>query len=608
MYCFPVFDIFCVNKCRGGGIGRHNGLKIRCSFRGVRVQVPLPAPFSERVILAEIRVLPDTVINLISAGEVVERPASVVKELIENALDAEATEITVELEQGGRKSIIVRDNGLGMNRHDLLLSVQRHATSKISSSSDLDTLSTLGFRGEALPSIAAVTHFSVLTSDGGDGWRMQMDGGVLRDVSAAARTRGTTVTAAGLFYNQPARRRFLRTQATELTWVEKYLTGCALAKSEITFRLSHNGNELFHLPADQSVPARLRSRYNLPGDSRYVKSEGHSGGTSVKLIWFPDSRWNRKTHQYILVNGRMIYSGLVSGPVDAAIAGPAGYPLLYCSVSVPPDEVDVNVHPAKREVRFRKPSSIREAVESALGELSSSRKSAITLMTGSRDSAGITYERSYEKIDSDALFDAAMKVQAPSSVKAAESSEQGFPIVQIGRSYLVTSTDKGIVLIDQHAAHERVLFETILNTMNSDMESGQQKLLLPENVKLDASEREQLDDYKSVLNSSGFEFHVEGETLVLTAVPPGTFHGIGALREILRSLQDPENEDKPIRERVAAAAACAGAVKFGDHLSPDETRHLVDQLFSTQDPFHCPHGRPTLIEISFEELGKKFGR
>ncbi|MEN8208900.1 MAG: DNA mismatch repair endonuclease MutL, partial [Candidatus Fermentibacteria bacterium] len=242
--------------------------------------------------MAQIRVLPDAVINLISAGEVVERPASVVKELIENALDAGATEITVELEEGGRKSIAVRDNGQGMNRHDLLLCVQRHATSKLSSSSDLSSLCTLGFRGEALPSIAAVSHFTILTSDGASGWRMQMDGGVLRDVSPAARTRGTTVTAAGLFYNQPARRRFLRTQATELSWAEKYITGSALARKEISFRLLHNGQELFHLPAGQSIPQRLRSRFGLPRDSRYVKSEGESGGTSVILVWFPDNRWN----------------------------------------------------------------------------------------------------------------------------------------------------------------------------------------------------------------------------------------------------------------------------------------------------------------------------
>jgi DNA mismatch repair protein MutL len=574
----------------------------------VRVQVPLPAPFAEGASLAEIRVLPDTVINLISAGEVVERPASIVKELVENALDAGASEITVELQQGGRKSITVRDDGHGMNRHNLLLSVQRHATSKITSGGDLKTLSTLGFRGEALPSIAAVSHFTIITSDGEEAWQMRMDGGVLRDVSPAARSRGSTVTAEGLFFNQPARRRFLRTQATELSWVEKFVTGCALSRCDISFRLLHNGHEIFYLTAEKTIPERLRERYGLPGDSRYVRSEGHSNGTAVQLIWFPDSRWNRKSHQYILVNGRMVYTGLVSGPVDSVLGGPAGYPLLFCSVTLPPAEVDVNVHPAKREVRFRKPSALREAVEVALGELPRSRKAEMGLHREYAAQFNRDSERQGDRDYSEDLFSAAMQVQAPAMNSTSGRTEQEFPIVQIGRSYLVTSTDKGIVLIDQHAAHERVLFETVLNSINTDSESGQQKLLLPENVMLDPSEREKLADYRSVLNRSGFEFHIDGDTLVLTAVPPGTFHGIGALREILRSLQDPENEDLPIREKVAAAAACAGAVKFGDPLSPSETRHLVDQLFSTSDPFHCPHGRPTLIEISFDELGEKFGR
>lgn len=557
--------------------------------------------------MQSIRVLSDSVINLISAGEVVERPASVVKELLENALDAGATEITVELEQGGRKSITVRDNGSGMNRHDLLLSVQRHATSKITSQSDLDSLMTLGFRGEALPSIAAVTHFSILTSDDSEGWKLRMDGGELRDVSPAARTRGTTVTASGLFYNQPARRRFLRRQSTELSWVEKYLTGCSLARTDVSFRFIHNAREVFYLTAGQSIPERLRARYGIPGENRYVESKGSSGKTDVQLIWFPDNRWNRKTHQYILVNGRLVYTGLVSGPIDSVLAGPAGYPLLFCSVTLPPSEVDVNVHPAKREVRFREPSSVRTAVETALGELLDSRKKAMTSLAASGYSIASIRASKTDRHSED-LFRTAMEVQAPLPTGAYDRPESAFPIVQIGRSYLVTSTETGIALIDQHAAHERILFETVMNSIRNESESGQQKLLLPENVKLDGEELDHLEDYRAVLNRAGFEYHIEVDTLILTAVPPGTFHGISALREILKSLQDPENEDMPLQERVAAAAACAGAVKFGDSLSQAETRHLVDQLFSTSDPFHCPHGRPTLIEISFEDLEERFGR
>ena len=558
--------------------------------------------------MAGIRVLKDSVVNLISAGEVVERPASVVKELVENALDAGASRISVELEQSGRRSIAVRDDGCGMNRHDLLLSVQRHATSKISSGSDLDSLETLGFRGEALPSIAAVTHLRILTSEGEEGWELKMDGGVLEGVSPAPRTRGTTVVAAGLFYNQPARRKFLRTRSTELSWVEKFVTGSAIAWNDVEFSLSHNGNLIFRLPPGQTVAQRLITRYGLPGDSRYVDSTGDSGPAKVSLLWFPDRRWNSRTHQYVLVNGRPVRSGLVSGILGDALSGPAGYPLLCCRIELPPDRVDVNVHPAKMEVRFREPSRVREALGAALGGLVEDRKRDISMGDRQRIPRPSGAETGRQKEYDPVLFDAAMRVSAPVREEDYARREQDFPIVQIGRSYLVTSTDKGIVLIDQHAAHERILFETVLRSIRDDSGSGRQTLLLPENVRLDSEEREQLETYSAVLNRSGFDFHLEGDTLVLTAVPQSTFHGMEALREILSSLKSPEFMDMSVHERVAAAAACAGAVKFGDTLAPQEARHLVDQLFSTSDPFQCPHGRPTLVEITFDELAGRFGR
>jgi len=563
--------------------------------------------------LPGIRVLPDRVINLIAAGEVVERPSSVVKELIENSLDAGSTRITVELEQGGRKSITVRDDGTGMSRHDLLLSVQRHATSKITEENDLNSIGSLGFRGEALPSIAAVTHLTITTCDDEGAWCLKMDGGTLRDLSPASRTGGTTVRAEGLFYNQPARRRFLRSKSTELAWVEVYLTGCALARGDVGFSLVHNGRELFDLQPDQTVPERLMARYGLPGDSRYVLSEGEMGDTRAELVWFPDCRWNRRTHQYILVNDRLVSSGLLAGPLKSSLAGPAGYPLVYCGIRVPGEKVDVNVHPAKREVRFREPSQVRGALERALGKLSAERKESMTL---SRDSSPAEEKRNGPstfaatgQVSPD-LFQKAVKLQAPAygQSNSPAGGESGFPIVQIGKSYIVTSTDRGIVIIDQHAAHERILFETVLHSIRKDSETARQKLLLPEYVRLDMMEMDQIRSYQAVLTRSGFEFHFDGETLVLTAVPPGTFHGIEALREIMRSLQDPDSETMPLQEKVAAAAACAGAIKFGDPLSFEEARHLVDRLFTTSDPFHCPHGRPTLIEVTYDELDSKFGR
>jgi len=571
-----------------------------------------------------VRVLPDSVINLISAGEVVERPASVVKELVENALDAGASEIAVELEQGGRQSIVVRDDGSGMNRHDLLLSIQRHATSKITGREDLEHLSTLGFRGEALPSIAAVTHLTVTTSDGTDAWELVIDGGELRGVSPAARTRGTTVSASGLFFNQTARRKFLRQQATELSWIERLLTGCALSRPDVAFLLTHNGRELFRLPAGESRAERIRRRFVLSASSPASFGEGAAKGVSAKVLCFQECLWNRRDHQYVLVNGRLVQAPMVSAPLDVALAGPAGFPMILAEIILPSSQVDVNVHPSKREVRFRDPSAVRAAVEAAIADMVGERRAALLQPPGgdfsrissaaaasSTSSPGAPMEsgKSAEGYQP-GLFKSAIMVQMPTArlTVEADTGSPVVPIVQVGRSYLVTATESGIALIDQHAAHERILYEAVLQSMRRGAGTGQQRLLLPEVVRLDGEEAECLEAYSAIIESAGFESHIEGDTLVLTGVPGGVFHGMPALREILKSLMDPGTEDRPVDEKVAAAAACAGAVKFGDALAGEETRMLVDMLFATSDPFHCPHGRPTLIEISYLELEKRFGR
>lgn len=561
--------------------------------------------------MKKIRRLSDTLINLISAGEVIERPASVVKELVENSLDAGSSEITVELEHGGRKSITVRDNGSGMNKHDLLLSVERHATSKIGERADLETLSTLGFRGEALPSIAAVSHFTITSSiDGGEAWELTIDGGVLSNISIASRTRGTTVSVAGLFYNQPARRKFLRRQTTELAWVEQYITALAMSRLDVSFRLVHNAKNVFKLLASDSVADRLVSRYRLASEAKYIIAEGISGNVTVMLTWFPDVRWSKRRHQYFLVNGRNVYSGIIQAPIDMAIAGPAGYPLLVCKVNIPADEVDVNVHPAKREVRFREPSNVRAAVENALAEIIGLRRSSfLSSHSDSAPSDGSGYTNISRYSAENDGYTMALDLQTPSnSDYTHETGSVHSTVTQFGKTYLAMETDTGLAFIDQHAAHERILYEDVLKRMQDSNESGHQRLLLPENVRLDADDIPLLETNRLLLEHAGFEFSIEDDTLIVTGVPQGTCHGIKAILEIIKSLNDPEKEDISINEQVAAAVACAGAVKAGDPLSHTEAVHLIDQLFSTGDPFHCPHGRPTIIEIPFSELEERFGR
>ena len=573
--------------------------------------------------MAQIRLLPDEVINRIAAGEVVERPASVAKELMENALDAGAEAVDVVLEKGGRKLVEVRDDGLGMSRDDLLLAVQRHATSKIRAAEDLDSLSTLGFRGEALPSIASVCHFTVVSSpDGSRGWRLRMDGGVMKNLEPAPRSRGTTVSVASLFYNQPARKRFLKSESTELSWVQRFVTGAALSSLEVAFTLRHNGRTLFRLPASQSLQKRLLARYGLGGDVRVVEASASTGETTVELVVIPDQRWRGRRNQYVLVNGRLIRSAMVSSITGEKLGGPAGHPLLVARISMPASEVDVNAHPTKREVRFREKRTVESALIKALSDLPGARteKTISSLsaagggLRGKSPARGGVYRRyrspGHSVAQSSGLFEAAIEMQHSRDSSASETlgRYRGCGVVQVGRSYLVSATSSGVVVVDQHAAHERVLFERILQGDETG-ELSSQALLLPERIHLEAEEQSALRRYSTTLRRVGFGYSMEDDILILYAVPEGVTHGVEALMEVLRGPGKEEGRaELPEREQLAAAAACAGSVKAGDRLSPSEAAELMDSLFSTGDPFHCPHGRPTLIEIPFSELENRFGR
>jgi DNA mismatch repair protein MutL len=574
--------------------------------------------------MAEIRKLPDHLINLIAAGEVVERPASVVKELLENSLDAGATAVEIELLEGGRKLIAVRDNGSGMDRHDLLLAVQRHATSKIFSPSDLNNIRTLGFRGEALPSIASVSRMTILTSTGSDGWKLIITGGTLDSLEPAGRTRGTTITVENLFFNQPARRKFLRGESTELSWIDRIVTGASFSMEGCEFSLQHNGRSVFHLRKADSASVRIRDRYGLSKGDRCVEAEGENEGVHVKLYVFPDKRWTNRNHQFILVNGRPVSSPSISLPLRDAFSGPAGEPLILCSVTIAPELVDVNAHPAKREVRFRKPNEVESAVRTAVLGIAAHRKESTVSLpaqnTGPLSSSRYSHV-SYSAVHSQqhdkhnrSAYQTAMVFQSPGSEEPASAKSRRDPwedsveILQISDSYLVTETASGLLIVDQHAAHERILYEKILSSVRGAMSAGQQRMLLPEEICVDEHEKSILKIYSPLLKQAGYDFSIEGDVLALLSVPAGIKRGTEALRDVLKALSRGATASEPESERIAAASACAGAIKFGDKMSAVEARNLFHTLFTMEDPFHCPHGRPTLIEIPFSELETRFGR
>ncbi len=549
-----------------------------------------------------VRALPDELVNLIAAGEVVERPSSIVKELVENSLDAGAAGIGVETLGGGRRSVIVRDDGCGMSRHDLLMSVQRHATSKIAAAGDLESISTLGFRGEALPSIAAVTHLRMTTSDGTSeaAWSLSIDGGVLGGVQPAARTRGTTVEASGIFFNQPARRKFLRSEATEQSWVVRHLEGLLFSRDDFSLSLQSEGQRVFDIPAGTLVE-RMRQRFGIRPTERCVSGSASDGVCRAELTYFPDRRFAGRQHVYIAVNGRPVHSRTVAHALESALSGPAGHPLLVCRLVLDPGEIDVNVHPAKLEVRLRRPSLVESMVEGAVRDATGGRRALYADMPDLLPSARIPSR----PMEGD-LFRSALEVQQPRERPFEPSSSAVVPMMQVGRSYIVTTVSGGIVVVDQHAAHERVLFECI--RAGSGGGPAQQRLLLPERLDLDPEYAELLALYQDVFARAGFEIGQGEDGAVLRAVPAGLRRGADAVTGILAALADPTRSDLPPQDRVAAAAACAGAVKFGDELDVRQAGELIEMLFATSDPFRCPHGRPTLVEISLDELEKRFGR
>jgi DNA mismatch repair protein MutL len=461
-----------------------------------------------------------------------------------------------------------------MSRHDLLLSVRRHATSKIERWEDLQSLRTMGFRGEALPSIAAVSHTRITTSDGEEGWKLSMDGGILKDVQPAARSRGTTVEVTGIFYNQPPRRKFLRSEATELSWVNTFVTGCSLSRTDVSFSLSHNQRKLFDLPGGQKVAERMVSRFDLSPDSPRVEGRGTAGGTEAYVLLFPDQRWSHNRHQYLLVNGRLIYSRLVRDILRNRIGGPAGHPLVLCDLRLRSLDLDVNAHPTKRQVRFRKPGEVESAMEQALMDCTGGRKAefrkpaSFPAYIGTRRTAAP---------DTD-VFQTAMELQEPSGRRLAgtEARPPDAEIVQIAKSYLVAEIESGLVIVDQHAAHERILFENVLAHVRRAGAVGSQILLLPEVIGLDPEQLEILRQCDVLLRKAGYQFELDGEKVVLTAVPEGVSHAPDALMEVLRTVGSPGRATRPEYEQIAAATACAGAIKAGDRLSAEEARKLVE--------------------------------
>ena len=673
-----------------------------------------------------IRLLPEQVANQIAAGEVIERPASIVKELVENALDAQAARVNVEVQAGGRSLVRVTDDGTGMSRDDALLCLERHATSKIQKAEDLAAIATMGFRGEALPSIASVSRFTLTTRERGssspEGTQVIVNGGKIVEVKAAGAATGTNVEVRQLFFNLPARRKFLRSEETEAAHIQHYLTLAALAFPEVAFTFQKDGRLIWQLPALKSGAATssrldaLRERFRaLLGDEKLLsvnfsapldgsfrpeeidiyetaqaeKSTVHSPQSEIHvwgLIGSPGVSRATRESQHLFVNRRPVENrglnyALLEGYHTSLMKG--RYPVCCLFLEIDPAAVDVNIHPAKREVKFHREFEVRKLVAQAVQET----LLAFHAVPEKQTSATETQRTQRQKIErikmpefsapalphfpeqlkpapmvepprqpvqqqplkmgflprrSEAETGAPQSpIANPSTLRSSATAEDGqstivppvpasdlrpppsgpTPLLNvplrlvgvIGRLYVVLESDRGLVLLDQHAAHERILFEQMMNRIEQNVSAPSQKLLLPETVELSARDAAFLREQLPALTRLGVGLSEFGErTFLLDALPP--FVKVTDSRRFVLDLVDElkaagrEVNLARLGEHTVAKTVCRHAVKANDPLGGAELENLIEDLRRCAMPYTCPHGRPTLIEMNYRELEKKFGR
>lgn len=614
--------------------------------------------------MSKISVLPSEVADQIAAGEVVERPFSVVKELLENALDAGAQSIDISIEDGGKALIRISDDGSGMASDDAVIALQRHGTSKIRTASDLTHVSTFGFRGEALPAIASVSRLELHTStEDGSGSILRVEGGRSQDASELPRRKGTTITVSNLFYNVPARQKFLKGAKSEWRAIMESLTGVALTRCDVRISVSNDGKSVLSLPTATDFRSRLAAIWGGKYAEKLLEVNDGLGSIGVVgLIERPSDAGTTTRRVFLSVNSRPIRDfGLVRA-VESAYRStiPAGVrPSMFLNIIVPSDELDVNVHPAKAEVRFtdrwRTERAVENIIRSSLGNLDSSASMGARFSTNFfqrpvDNQLGGPNEFDYLKsqvagntplfANTDTFRSGAARALDSADILSSGSGEQhtystsefngssfsGSSSVsesytysdlvvpelrQLNRTYIAVQQPEGLVLIDQHSAHERILYEKFMR----ELEGGNvptQRLLIPITLHLGPAEAEAFESNREIFEKLGFEIsEFGGNTLMVSTVPMPhkRFDAEQCLRDTLESLSGNRHSGTASRhEKLAATVACKAAIKGGDHLSVDEMKALYVALRDTDLPAHDVHGRSTVVQISWDEIDRRFGR
>ena len=567
--------------------------------------------------------------NKISAGEVVERPSSVVKELLENSLDAKSNQIDITIEQGGNQLIQVRDNGIGIKKDQLPNSIKRFHTSKLSKLDDLFNINTLGFRGEALASIASVAQLSIISDDGNSGGaEISVIDGQASGIKPAPSISGTQITIQNLFYNTPARRKFLKTPRTEGRKIIEMVKRFGLSNPQVGFSLVVDGKKVVSLLIE-TLPERIGSLFDNTYQKNIIPIEiSKADFTFTGYIGNLNLVRKRFGEQYIYLNGRYIKDRLLNSAVYSSyqsLVQRGEYPFFIINIQMPYDQVDVNVHPMKTEVRFndewRVYHVLKSGVSQSLSEILntipnfqriSSDSSSFFQNTNNQSSIdfsstiqGNGLVSNLEKTDRAKLY--------ASNIDASKDGIDNFNIEkmwQVHKKYIISELNSGLVVIDQHVAHERVLYEECLQAFESKIMSSQ-TLLFPEEIEFSKDEYDILLEIFPYLKKIGFKIvETENSKLVVEATPSDISWGDEKkiIKEIIDEFISTRKKYSSYKEALAASFACKAAVKAGDQMSKDEMVMLVNRLFSTEHPYYCPHGRPIIMQLSLEELDRRFER
>ncbi|MCH7921356.1 MAG: DNA mismatch repair endonuclease MutL [Planctomycetes bacterium] len=605
--------------------------------------------------MGRINLLDPNMVNMIAAGEVIERPASVVKELLENSIDAGATRIQVTLEEGGRRLIAVEDNGSGMDEEDLSRAFDAHATSKIRESGDLQRITTLGFRGEALASLSAVALVKTVSrlAEAAQAHCLEIDCGERSPVTPCSGDYGTSVVVRDLFYKLPARRKFLRTANTEMGHITEQFTRIALAHLDLAFTLTHRRRELYRLAAGESLDARIMKLFPslLEGEEDAFIST-HSQEKEIEVVALlgkPSLSRTTGRYQYIFLNGRAIKDKVITHAIKEAYWGllePQRHPVVFLFVSMPFDDYDVNVHPTKTEVRFFKSNLIHSQIVGCLREKllgADLHVQARLPVTGPRFEANAGTSRGprsrevagamasfFRDHKPPAMSDAYPQPKSQSGVRAPQAAysvgsveeEATEPLVdrmtplpgnclQIHNSYIVTETEEGLEIIDQHALHEKLLFETLVQRVEQgDLES--QKLLVPPTLELNESQVAVLEEHRSLIRQLGITIEAFGPRTYAVHSFPTLLAKVDVVQFILDLIESLEQSGTgkvhDVLSELLDMAACKAAIKAGQALSQGEMVQLLDDADRADSAFRCPHGRPTTLRFSMEELAKQFLR